>query len=203
MKNIILASLVLATAVFARTETIELTGEYSEQLGNPFKKVLNINKTNNISIYSENKDVVLKVESNLSKDIFLIAKHQEKVVLKNKEVENIVEDFYIEEFNVSHSKSKKDAVVIDVISGVVSLSYFNNEYTNQIPLLSGIEVTLIASIDGVKKEIKMDHTLGKAGEDYDLVISSKIEIDLSSLNERLQEIIETEIYVLVKEKDKK
>lgn len=199
MKNIILASLVLATAVFARTETIELTGEYSEQLGNPFKKVLNINKTKNINIYSEDKDVVLKVEDNLNRDMFLSIQHPEKIVLKNKSIENITEDFYIEDFNVYHSK--ENAIVVDLISGIVSLTYFNEDDKNQIHQLSRIEVTLIASVNGVKKEIKMDHTLNKKGEDYDWVISSDMAIDLSSLADRVQEIIETELYVLLQKKD--
>jgi len=201
MKNIILASLVLATAVFARTETIELTGEYSEQLGNPFKKVLNINKSKNINIYSENKDVVLKVESNLSSDMFSSIQnpHSEKIVIKNKDIENITEDFYIEEFNVYRSKS--NAVVVDILSGVVSLTYFNEIDKNQVHHLNRIEVALVVLVNGIKKEIKMDHTLNKRGEDYDWVISSDMTLDLSSLSDKVQEIIETELYILLQKKD--
>ena len=202
MKRIILASLLLASAVFAKTETMELTGVYSEQMGNPFKKVLNINKTKNINIYSENKDVVLKVESNLTRDITHMIPHPEKIIVKNKSAENILEDFYIEDFNVVHSSN--NAVTLNIISGDVSLNYsFADERVGAHHLM-GIEVNLLVSINGIEKKITMDETLGKKGQDYDLIISKSITIDTANLKEKVHEIIETSLYILIKgEKDKR
>ena len=201
MKKAILASLLLAAAVFARTETMELTGVYSEQMGNPFKKVLNINKTKSINIYSEDKDVVLKVESNLDRGFTSSNDHPSEFVFKNKTVENVLEDFYSEDFIVAHAL--EDAKIVNVISGDVSLTYSNAEERSGVHHLSGIEITLLVSVNGVEKKITMDQTLGKKGENYDWVLSTDIKFNVSSLKEKVQEIIETQLYVAIQEKDKK
>jgi hypothetical protein len=201
MKKAILASLLLATAVFAKTETMELTGVYSEQMGNPFKKVLNINKTKSINIYSEDKDVVLKVESNLDRGFTSSNEHPSEFVFKNKTVENVLEDFYSEDFIVAHAL--EDAKIVNVISGDVSLTYSNAEERSGVHHLSGIEITLLVSVNGVEKKITMDQTLGKKGQNYDWVISANLKFNVSSLKEKVQKIIETQLYVAIQEKDKK
>ena len=56
MKKIFLAFFLLSSIVFA-ANTIELTGEYAKDLGNPFRVLLE-KKDKNISIFSQNNDVV-------------------------------------------------------------------------------------------------------------------------------------------------
>ena len=100
MKKIFLAFFLLSSIVFA-ANTIELTGEYAKDLGNPFRVLLE-KKDKNISIFSQNNDVVLKVESDLDKDSTFLNRldHPSSYILKNETIENVVKQFYGEEYNV-------------------------------------------------------------------------------------------------------
>lgn len=197
MKKITMIFLVSVVALFANTETMELTGEYSEQLGNPFKKILNENKTKVINIYSEDKDVVLKVEDNLSLGGRSIldssVNHPDEIVLKNKSVENVVEDFYSEDYIVKHSNV--DAVVVNVESGTVSLTY-NDDDNTQIHHLISMEVKLLVSVNGVEKEIVMDHKLGKEVGYKGFITTDDFDFSVLSLAYS-SKIIENEIYKIL------
>ena len=127
---------------------------------------------------------------------------QAEYVIGKTKAENILEDFYIEDFNVVHSSN--NAVTLNIISGDVSLNYsFADERVGAHHLM-GIEVNLLVSINGIEKKITMDETLGKKGQDYDLIISKSITIDTANLKEKVQEIVETSLYILIKEeKDKR
>lgn len=166
MRKIIILSLVFMATLFAKTETLELTGEYSKMLSNQFKEALNIAKVGSINIYSETKDVVLKVDSNINSNSSygIRTEHPDAIVLKNKTVEAAVENYYKEDYVVNHSK--ENAVIVNIESGTVSLNYSNSDDKNGLHSLMGVEVTLVVSITingkEVKKETKLDHKLGKA-----------------------------------------
>ena len=89
MKKIFLAFFLLSSIVFA-ANTIELTGEYAKDLGNPFRVLLE-KKDKNISIFSQNNDVVLKVESDLDKDSTFLNRldHPSSYILKNETIKKI------------------------------------------------------------------------------------------------------------------
>jgi len=197
MKKIIFLTLFSIAALFGKTETINLTGEYSEQLGNPFKRVLNINKAKTINIYSEDKDVVLKVESNLeSGNILPVNQHPDQLILKNKSVENVVEDFYSEDFIVN--KNSKDAVVVNVISGTVFLTYSNEDNNSGVQHLMGVEVKLVVSIDGQEKEIVMDQNLFNKDGNYRGTISKDMNFGASGYKKEFKKITENSIFFLLK-----
>ena len=194
MKKIIL--LILTIISFAAANKIQLTGEYSNQLGNPFRKLLNEGNTQTISIYSENKDVVLPVTSNLdNSSAFNRLQHPTKFVLNNKSVENVVEDYYIEEFKVEH---KKGGITVNVISGNIDLTYVNVDDNQHITHLSKVEVTLVVEItkngQTTKKSITMDNTLGRTGDNYDFTIRTTLDFSIKYIDKIIKEIIENSIY---------
>lgn len=196
MRRIIFLTFFSVAALFGKTETIELTGKYSEQLGNPFKRVLNINKSKTINIYSENKDVVLKVNSNLESGNFIVNyQHPYKIVLKNKSVEKVVEDFYSEDFIIKHSKS--NAINVNVVSGSVYLTY-GDERTNGINHLIGIEVNLLISVNGKEMKITMNHNVEKPVAYRGQITSDDFNLNIFSLLDSAEEIIENIIYKGIK-----
>lgn len=201
MKRIILTSLLLAATVFARTETMELTGEHAQYLGNPFKNALGIEKKGSINIFSDEKDIVLKVESNLTDGNFLTKNlHPEAIVFKNKSIENVVKNFYAEDYIVNYSK--ENAVIVNVVSGVVELNYSNDTNQNNMRHLMGIEVKLVLSISRngqvLKKEVVMDHKLNKAVGYKGFLTSDDFDFDsLTPLYSAV--IIENQIFNSLKE----
>lgn len=190
MKKIILITLFSVAALFAQTETINLTGKYSEQLGNPFKRVLNTNKTETKNIFSETKDVVLKVDSNLENKNFTIKnQHPNSIILKNKSVENVVEDFYSEDFIVN--RAADNAVAVNILKGSVYLTYTNEEENGA---LIGVEVKLTVSVNGKEKEIVMDQNVEKPVAYRGHVTADDFDFNKVSLTETVNEIIENIIY---------
>jgi hypothetical protein len=204
MKKISFAFLLTTSLLFASNNVIELSGKYSENLGNPFRALLE-KKDKEISIFSQNKEVVLKVESNLDNDSIynMRLEHPKTFILKNKSVENIVEDYYAEEYKVLH---KKGGVEVNVLSGKVILDYMNMENNQQIHNLKKVEVELNVEINknGVKttKTILMDNKLGITSKNFkwSIVSSDFKNLDLKNLSESIQSIIETEIYTVIKAK---
>lgn len=201
MKKVVLASLLLATVVFARTETMELTGEYAQYLGNPFKDALGIEKKGAINIFSDEKDVILKVESNFRDGDFLTKNpHPEAIILKNKSIQNVVKNYYAEDYTVNYSK--ENAVIVNVVSGVVELTYSSDFNQNSMRHLMGIEVKLVLSISRngqiVEKEVVMDHKLNKKIGYKGFLTSDDFDFDsLTPLYSSV--IIENQIFNALKE----
>ncbi len=194
MKKIILLSLLVLTTVFS--STINLTGEYSNQLGNPFRKLLNEGNTKTINIYSSNKNVVLSVTSNLdNSNNYGQLQHPKEFILNNKSVENVVEDFYIEEFEVFH---KEGGLIVNILSGSINLDYVDIDNNQQLNHLNKVEITLNLEIvrngEKVLKVIKMDNTLGRTGDTFDFTIRTTFDFEIKNLDRIVREIIENSIY---------
>ena len=65
IKKLLLTLSLFVNLSFGNSETISLTGDFAKNdLGNPFRALLE-KKDKSISIFSENKDVSLKVETDL------------------------------------------------------------------------------------------------------------------------------------------
>lgn len=200
MKKISLSFLLSATLLFA-SNTIELTAEYAKDLGNPFRVLLE-KKDKDISIYSENKDVILPVESNLDNNSMynMNLQHPKTFVLKNKSVENVVKQFYAEEFNVIKGDSKSN-VIINVLSGKVMLDYMNVEQNQLTTHLTKVEVELVIEVikNGVKsiKTVLMDDKLGIEKTEYKWTLRTNIfNLEIKNISDYIKEIIENEIYTI-------
>lgn len=200
MKKISLAFLLSATLLFA-SNTIELTAEYAKDLGNPFRVLLE-KKDKDISIYSEKKDVILPVESNLDNNstYSMNLQHPKTFVLKNQSVENVVKQFYAEEFNVIKGDSKSK-VIVNVLSGKVMLDYMNVEQNQQMTHLTKVEVELVVEVikNGVKstKTVLMDDKLGIEKTEYKWTLRTNIfNLEIKNISDYIKEIIENEIYTI-------
>jgi len=202
MKKIIFLMFVFAGVLFAKTEVVELTGEYAKELANPFKEVFNENKENDITVVSLDKDVELKVESNLTQDIYTRNAHPEKIVLKNKSVEKVSKLFYSEDYNVV--KDSKGVVEVNVLGGTVDLEYMERDFNMHAHLTTvNIELKVEIKRDGKSaiKTIKMDEKLGRDGANYNLslTVNDVKKLKNESLEDKIKKIIETEIFVVLKE----
>jgi hypothetical protein len=130
--------------------------------------------------------------------------HPNTFVLKNESVENVVKQFYAEEFNVIKGDSKSK-VIVNVLSGKVMLDYMNVEQNQQMTHLTKVEVELVVEIikNGVKtvKTILMDNKLGIEGKNYSLSLTSDDfkNIEIKNLIVYVNNIIEVEIYKIIKE----
>lgn len=193
MKKIISAFFVFSSIVFA--STIELTGKYSQELGNPYRVLLE-KKNKSIEIYSESKSVKLKVESNLdSNSIYnLQLQHPKEYVFNNKTIENVLKNYYGEEFNIVN---KKGNIELNVLSGRVILTYLDNE-NSQINHINKVEVELTVELikndKKIQKTILMDDTLGITGDNYNWTIRKTFDFSIKSLNSTIEEIIEHILY---------
>lgn len=104
MINKLLLTLSLFVSLsFGNIETISLTGDFAKNdLSNPFRALLE-KKDKSISIFSQNRDVVLKVENDLkNSDIFNrpLKEYPSEIILKNSSVENVLKVYYSEEYKV-------------------------------------------------------------------------------------------------------
>lgn len=200
MKKIVLMVMLMISSMFGNE--LVLSGEYAKDLGNPFRVLLE-KKDKNISIYSIDKDVVLKVESNLDNDSVFRThlQHPKTFVLKNKSVENIVKQYYGEEYNVILGNSSAN-VIVNVLSGKVILDYMDVE--NQHHLLKKVEVELTVEIieNGVKRTetVLMDDKLNKTGKDYTGAITTEdiSNISIKTVEKTIKNIIEFSLYTKVK-----
>ena len=163
-------------------------------------------KDKNISIFSQNNDVVLKVESDLDKDSTFLNRldHPSSYILKNETIENVVKQFYGEEYNVVLGNEQSD-VIVNILSGKIMLTYKDIDENQIANLLTKVEVELVVEIikNGVKtvKTILMDNKLGIEGKNYRLSITSDDfkNIEIKYLNVHVNNIIEVEIYKVLKD----
>lgn len=196
MKKIISAFFVFSSIVFA--STIELTGKYSQELGNPFRALLE-KKNETVKIYSKDNNVELEVESNLDNNsIYNIhLQHPKKYILKNKTIENVVEDYYSEEYKVLYEKGD---IELNVLSGKVFITYIEEENNQINNLINKVEVELDIEIinKGKKtlKTVKLDNNLGKKGKNYSgaIVLSDFKNITIKTLSSIVTSIIEVSIF---------
>lgn len=204
MKKILIATLFVASSLFASQATVELTGEFSEKLGNPFKRVLE-KKEKTVSIYSENKEVVLKVDSNLSSSMFnqVQGKHVDEIIVNNKTIENVLEDFYSEEYMVQRGDANSDYVV-NIVSGSVYITYNETEDTNTVNHINNIVVNLVVMVNGVEKKVTLDKNLFNDGVNYSwAIVINDLNIDFKNYIEKTQMIIENIIYDSLKNKGRR
>lgn len=195
MKKIVLMVMLMISSMFGNE--LVLSGEYAKDLGNPFRVLLE-KKDKNISIHSSDKDVILTVESNLDNDSVFRThlQHPKTFILKNKSVENIVKQYYGEEYNVILGNSSAN-VIVNVLSGKVILDYMDVE--NQHHLLKKVEVELTVEIieNGVKRTetVLMDDRLKIEGDNYNWTIKkSSFDLSFEKLNETIIKIAENLIY---------
>lgn len=206
IKKLLLTLSLFVNLSFGNSETISLTGDFAKNdLGNPFRALLE-KKDKSISIFSENKDVSLKVETDLqgsSKFSGFSKDYPTTLILKNSSIMNVLKAYYGEEYQVS-IKENAD-VVVNVLGGKLVLEHFFDDETSIRPMLKKITVSLDIEIvkNGIKivKSVKMDNKLGKTGKDYKYSITSKDfeKIEFKNLNKHIQNIIEFEIYKSIKE----
>lgn len=211
MKKTILLYLCLIISVYASTETIKLSGEYSKELGNPFKKLLNKEKAETINIYSKDVDIILNVRSNLNTNNFYNkALHPDKIIIKNKTVENILIDYFSEEFQPKRDNTM-DFVELNILSGTVNFSYsFTGNNSNRVNHIRESTVSLNVEIITHKngkvtiqnETIKMDSKLGIEGDDYDWTITTSGNFNVKNINRIVQNIVEYQIYVTLSKSKK-
>jgi hypothetical protein len=179
--------------------TISLSGEYAKNdLGNSFRVLLE-KKEKKISIFSMEKDVILKVENDLkNRDIFnrQFNEYPTKVILRNASVENVLKAYYSEEFKVEIDG--KANVIVNVLDGKIELEHFFNDDTNIRPLLKRVEVSLNIEIikNGVKtvKNIVMDDKLEMPVSYKDFLTSKDFKKEALDFDITVNRIIENIIY---------
>lgn len=194
----VIAIFLFSFSIVLASNSLELTGEYSKQFGNPYRVLLE-KKDKKINVFSEDKDIVLKVESNLDKFNFQTkVQHPQEFILKNKTLERVLYNFYAEEFNVYYEKS--NSIKANVLSGKIELNYNNVEHQS-IPHLNSVAVEVVVEIEknGQKevKTIKMDNRLGKNGSNYDWTIRLSLDFSTKQLDSIIKEIIENEVYTII------
>lgn len=203
MINKLLLTLSLFVSLsFGNIETISLTGDFAKNdLGNPFRALLE-KKDKSISIFSQNRDVVLKVENDLkNSDIFNrpLKEYPSEIILKNSSVENVLKVYYSEEYKVE-VKEKAD-VIVNVLGGKIELEHFFDDDKNIRPILKKIIVNLNVEIikNGIKttQNITLDDKLGKEDTSYKWTMrEDTFKRNPLSLFKNVPEIIENQIYIL-------
>ncbi len=203
MINKLLLTLSLFVSLsFGNIETISLTGDFAKNdLSNPFRALLE-KKDKSISIFSQNRDVVLKVENDLkNSDIFNrpLKEYPSEIILKNSSVENVLKVYYSEEYKVE-VKEKAD-VIVNVLGGKIELEHFFDDDKNIRPILKKIIVNLNVEIikNGIKttQNITLDDKLGKEDTSYKWTMrEDTFKRNPLSLFKNVPEIIENQIYIL-------
>lgn len=180
---------ILTISLFANTE-ISLYGESISSFGNPYM-VLFGEKNKSISVYSENKDIKLKVTSNYK------GYKEDFIILKNETILNILKQSFGEEYKVNINKNSD--ISVNVISGKIDIDYMDLD--NNLQSLREIVVELIKNGIKMTKTISLDQTLGDSSKNYSGFITTddKIDLTLTSINKVIQVIIEREIFNLIKE----
>lgn len=203
MINKLLLTLSLFVSLsFGNSENISLTGDFAKNdLGNPFRALLE-KKDKLISIFSENKDVSLKVETDLqgsSKFAGFSKDYPITLILKNSSILNVLKVYYSEEYKVE-VKEKAD-VVVNVLGGKVVLEHFFDDETSIRPMLKKITVNLEVEVikNGIRtvENIVMDNKLGIEDTSYKWTIrTDNFKINPLSISKNVPQIIENEIYTL-------
>lgn len=175
-------------------ENISLTGETLSQLGNPYKIIFG-EKNKIIKVYSDKKEIKLKVNSNFNGP-------KEEFVLENESVISVMKQFYGEEYKVI--VDNKSDISLNILSGEVSLDY--TDLDNNIQTLREIVVSLNIemNINGnkINKKITLDNTLGdKNNSDYQGFITNEdiMNLKIMSVKENVIRIIERELFNIMKE----
>lgn len=175
-------------------ENISLTGETLSQLGNPYKIIFG-EKNKKIKVYSDKKEIKLKVNSNFNGQ-------KEEFVLENESVISVMKQFYGEEYKVI--VDNKSDISLNILSGEVSLDY--TDLDNNIQTLREIVVSLNIemNINGnkINKKITLDNTLGdKNNSDYQGFITNEdiMNLKIMSVKENVIRIIERELFNIMKE----
>lgn len=187
---------------FGNIETISLTGDFAKNdLSNPFRALLE-KKDKSISIFSENKDVSLKVETDLrgsSKFSGFSKDYPTTLILNNSSVQNVLKVYYSEEYKVE-VKEKAD-VIVNVLGGKIELEHFFDDDKNIRPILKKIIVNLNVEIikNGIKttQNITLDDKLGKEDTSYKWTMrEDTFKRNPLSLSKNVPQIIENQIYIL-------
>lgn len=202
IKKLLLTLSLFVNLSFGNSETISLTGDFAKNdLSNPFRALLE-KKDKSISIFSQNRDVVLKVENDLkNSDIFNrpLKEYPSEIILKNSSVENVLKVYYSEEYKVE-VKEKAD-VIVNVLGGKIELEHFFDDDKNIRPILKKIIVNLNVEIikNGIKttQNITLDDKLGKEDTSYKWTMrEDTFKRNPLSLSKNVPQIIENQIYIL-------
>ncbi len=202
IKKLLLTLSLFVNLSFGNSETISLTGDFAKNdLGNPFRALLE-KKDKSISIFSENKDVSLKVETDLrgsSKFSGFSKDYPTTLILNNSSVQNVLKVYYSEEYKVE-VKEKAD-VIVNVLGGKIELEHFFDDDKNIRPILKKIIVNLNVEIikNGIKttQNITLDDKLGKEDTSYKWTMrEDTFKRNPLSLFKNVPEIIENQIYIL-------
>ena len=182
----------LSSFLFA--ENISLTGETLSQLGNPYKIIFG-EKNKTIKVFSDKKEIKLKVNSNYNGS-------KEEFVLNNESIIFVMKQFYGEEYKVI--VDNKSDVYLNILSGEVNLDYTDLE--NNIQTLREIVVSLNVEIiingNKINKKITLDNTLGdKNNSDYQGFITNEdiMNLKITSVKENVIKIIERELFNIMRE----
>ncbi len=202
IKKLLLTLSLFVNLSFGNSETISLTGDFAKNdLGNPFRALLE-KKDKSISIFSENKDVSLKVETDLrgsSKFSGFSKDYPTTLILNNSSVQNVLKVYYSEEYKVE-VKEKAD-VIVNVLGGKIELEHFFDDDQNIRPILKKIVVNLNVEIikNGITttQNITLDDKLGKEDTSYKWTMrEDTFKRNPLSLSKNVPQIIENQIYIL-------
>lgn len=189
----ILAISLFTSCLFA--ENINLSGESINNLINPYKSIFG-EKKKNINVYSEKKEISLKVNSNYN------GPKEKEFILNNETIYLVMKQIFSEEYNVLENKNSD--ITFNILSGEISLDYTDLE--NNIQSLREIVVSLNVEIiikgNKINKKISLDNTLGdKNLSDYKGFITNEdlMNLKIISVKENIIKIIEREIFNLVRE----
>lgn len=201
MKKICFTILLSSSIAFA-SNVIELTGEYTQNLGNPFRVVFE-KKEKDITVFSMTKDVKLEVDSNIDNDsIYNLNIHYPKeYILKNKSLESVSENFFNEEYNVMHSSGDFE---LDIKSGNIYITFFKDNI-EQVNNIQAIDVKLDVEIKKngklISKTVELDNNLGVEGSNYSWSITSEDfkNLKLIYLDSVVKNIIEVALFRAIKD----
>lgn len=191
IKKILTISL-LSSFLFA--ENISLTGENFSSLGNPYINIFG-EKNKSLRIFSEDKEVKLKIDSNFN------GPKEKEIILENKTILNVLNKFYGEEYKIIIDRNSN--ISLNILSGHISLDYvdFENNSQSLREVVVTLNIELIINGTKINKIISLDQKLGESNKNYRGYITTEDKIDLSimSIKEVIVKIIEKEIINILKE----
>lgn len=199
MNKIVTTLLIFSSLIFAQNN-ITLSGEFALNNGNPFKRVLEVPKKGSLSILENSKNLNLNVKTNIrTNPIYNNLRVKKTYTVLAEDLTKIIKTYLSEDFVLG--EGKPFSLIFN--SGIIHLTYINNEENSNINHLSKIEVTLDYTLklenENISKVITLDHTLGIEGDNYDWTISTEKDYFVRSLEENIQRIIETQIFKILNE----
>jgi len=191
--------ILIGVLLFANNE-IKLNGSFIGNFINPFKNILEKSQKN-ICIYSAPEKIKLPISSNKDTNSYMnISSLPKEFILDNKSVEEVVKNYYSQEYQVKSCTKDKADLIVNVLGGNVYVKY-DESMRGFADFIDDIEVTL--KIEIIKKgkrylkTLRMDGKLGKKNtKDYSLSITSDDEnhkIAVKDLKNAVKKIIEFEI----------